>query len=101
MENKKNCKLEDFRLNPIEPLVTTSTAASHQYDLVVPYAAAFVASKGTTFVKEAYTRTDHNSRHSFDTRGEEIRRIRSLASIQFAISVFLILHSDPPSFYLY
>jgi hypothetical protein len=45
-------------------------------------------------VKEAYARTDQNSHNSFEIRDEEIWRRRSLASIQSAIFVLLILHSN-------
>jgi hypothetical protein len=86
-------KLEDFHLKPLEPLATNSKAAARLYGPAVIYAAAFVSSKGTNSVKEAYTKTNQNSRHSFKTIGEEIQRRRSLALIRSAISVLLILPS--------
>jgi hypothetical protein len=59
----------------------------------VPCAATFASSKGTSFVKDAYAKTDQNNHHSFENRGEKIRNRRSLASIRFVFSVFSILHS--------
>jgi hypothetical protein len=69
-------------------------AVARPYVPVVPCVVAFISSKRTTYTKEAYARTDQNSRNSFKIREEEIWRRRSLASIRSAISVLLILHSN-------
>jgi hypothetical protein len=69
-------------------------AVARPYVPFIPRDVAFISSKGTTYVKEAYARTDQDSRNSFEIRDEEIWRRRSLASIRSVISVLLILHSN-------
>jgi molybdopterin-guanine dinucleotide biosynthesis protein A len=69
-------------------------AAARPYVPVVPCDVAFVSSKERTYMKEAYARTDQNSRNSFEIREEEIWRRRSLASIRSVISVLLIHQSN-------
>jgi hypothetical protein len=56
-------------------------AAARLYNQTVPCVAAFASSKGTTFVKGGYVKTDQNNHRSFKNNGQEIQRRRSLASV--------------------
>jgi hypothetical protein len=63
------------------------------YDPAIPWADAFISSKGTTYVKEACAKIDQNSHHTLEIKEQEIERRRRLPSVRSMIFNLLILHS--------
>jgi hypothetical protein len=63
------------------------------YGPAVPWADAFVSSKGTTSVKEAYAKIDQNIHHTLEIKEQEIERRRRLPLVRSMIFSLLILHS--------